>query len=194
MTVGCAVVVFFFVADFPEDAKWLSGDEKAFVEARLAEDMAGDSQLNAKTTWRDVLSVFKDFKIILGGLIYFSIIVPGYGTAYFAPAILRSFGFSPVKTQLYSVPPSFASFVLGMIVAVASDYYKRRYIFILPSMLITVVGMVVLLVVRDNVNARYGALFLIFMGQYAASAIIVCWVSTNRKSGSIPSTDSIAVI
>jgi len=193
MTVGCATVVFFLVADFPEEAKWLSDDQRAFVKARLAEDM-GDSQLNAKTTWRDVLSVFKDFKIILGALIYFGIVVPGYGIAYFAPAILRSFGFSPVKTQLYSVPPSFASFLLGMIFAVASDYYKRRYIFILPSMFTTVVGMVVLLAVRDNVNVRYGAVFLISAGMCVASSIIMCWVSTNRESRSIPSTDLIAVI
>ena len=193
MTVACAAVVFFLVSDFPEEAKWLSDDEKAFVKARLAEDM-GDSQLDAKTTWRDVLGVFKDVKIVLGGLMYFCILVAGYGYAYFSPAILRSFGFSPVKTQLYSVPPWTTSFALGMMVATASDYYKRRYIFILPSMLTSIVGIVVLLTVHDNVNARYGAMFLIGAGMYAAMSIIVCWVSTNRESRSTPSTNSIAVI
>src|ERR1700744_5829479 len=104
MTVVCAFLLSFIVADFPEEVKWLSDDEKAFVKARLAEDV-GDSQLDIKTTWRDVLGVFKDFKIILGGLMYFSLLAPAYGYAYFAPTILRTFGFSPVKTQLYSVPP-----------------------------------------------------------------------------------------
>jgi len=193
MTVGCAILVFFLVIDFPEEAKWLSDDEKTFIKARLAEDM-GDSQLDAKTTWRDVLSVFKDFNIILSGIMYCCILAAGYSYAYFSPAILRSFGFSPVKTQLYSVSPWAASFVLGMIVATASDYYKRRYIFILPSMLISVVGMVILLTIHDHVNARYGAMFLISSGLYTAMSIIVCWVSTNRKSISMHSTDSIVVI
>jgi len=184
MTIACATVVFFLVSDFPEEAKWLSDDEKAFVKARLAEDM-GDSQLNAKSTWRDILGVFKDFKIVLSGVMYSCILVPGYGYAYFAPAVLQSFGFSPVKTQLYSVPPWLVSFALGMIVATASDYYKRRYIFILPSMLISVVGIVILLTVPDNVNARYGAMFLIGAGLDAAMSIIACWVSTNRESISI---------
>jgi len=189
MTVGCAIAVFFLVAGFPEEAEWLSSNEKAFVKARLIEDI-GDSQLNAKTTWRDVLGVFKDFKIILGGFMYFGLTVPGYGYAYFAPAILRSFGFSPVKTQLYSVSPWVATFVLSMIVATSSDYYKRRFIFILPMLLVSVVGMVILLTIQDNVHVRYGALFLTVMGEYAAAPIIICWFSANRESTSMPSSNS----
>jgi len=186
MTVVCATVVFFLISDFPEEAKWLSEDEKSFVRARLAEDI-GDSQLDAKTTWRDVLGVFKDFKIILGGLMYFGLVVPGYGYAYFAPAILRSLGYSAIKTQLYSVPPWAATFVLSMIVAAASDYYKRRFIFILPMLLITVIGIIVLLNVHESVSVRYGALFMVVMGEYAAAPIIVCWFSANRESILIPS-------
>ena len=188
MTVVCAVVVFFLIADFPEEAKWLSDDEKAVVKARLAEDI-GDSQLDVQPTWRDVLGVFKDFKIILGGLMYFGLVVPGYGYAYFAPAILRSLGYSAIKTQLYSVPPWVATFVLSMIVATASDYYKRRFIFILPMLLITVIGIIVLLNVHHSVNARYGALFMVVMGEYAAAPIIVCWFSANRELTSVPPSE-----
>ena len=188
MTVGYAIAIYFLVADFPEEAKWLSDDEKTFVKARLAEDI-GDSQLNAKTTWMDVLGVFKDFKIVLGGLVYFGLIVSAYGYAYFAPTVLQSFGYSPIKTQLYSVPPWVATFTLSMIVATASDYYKRRYIFILPLLLISVVGMVALLTIHDSVNTRYGALFLVVMGEYAAAPVVVCWLSTNRESTSMPSSN-----
>ena len=180
MTVGCAFIAFFLIADFPEEARWLSDDEKAFINARLAEDI-GDSQLDSRTTWRSVLGVFKDFKIILGGLMYFGLVVPGYGYAYFAPAILRSLGYSPIKTQLYSVPPWVATFVLSMIVATASDYYKKRYIFILPLLLVSVVGMIVLLTIREDVSARYGALFLVVMGEFAAAPIVICWFSANRE-------------
>ena len=181
MTVGCATVISFLVVDFPEEAKWLSDDDKIFVKARLAED-TGDSQLSVKPTWREVLNIFKDYKVILGGFMYFGVIVPGYGYAYFAPTIIRSFGYSPVKTQLYSVPPWASTFVLSMIVATASDYYKRRYIFILPVLLIAVVGIIVLLNIHDSENAKYGALFLVVMGKYAADPIILCWFSANRES------------
>jgi len=181
MTVGCAVVVFFFAADFPEEAKWLSDGERAFAKARLAEDV-GDSQLDVRPTCRDVLGVFKDFKIFLGGFMYFGLIVSGYGYAFFAPTIIRSFGYSPVKTQLYSVPPWAVTFALSMVVAIASDYYKRRYIFILPLLLISVVGIIVLLNVHDKVKAMYGALFLVVMGQFSANPIVACWTMSNRES------------
>ena len=181
MTVGCATAVFFLISDFPEETKWLSDDEKAFVKARLAEDI-GDSQVEVHPTWRGVLDVLKDFKLILGGLASFGLVVPGYGYAYFAPAIIRSLGYSPVMTQLYSVPPWVASFALSMAVAAASDYYKRKYIFILPLLLISVVGITVLLTVHDSVNVRYGALFLSVMGGFSAVPIVICWFSTNRES------------
>ena len=75
ITVIFVTVIFFLAADFLEEAKWLSDDEKAFVKARLAEEFGGP-QLDAKQTWRDVLRVLKDSKIILGGFTYFEIIVP----------------------------------------------------------------------------------------------------------------------
>ena len=190
MTVGCAVVVFFLTSDFPEEAKWLSDDEKTFVKARLAED-TGSSQLDARPTWREVLGVLKDFKLVLGGLAYFGLIVPGAGYAYFAPAIIRSLGYSPVMTQLYSVPPWAVSFALSMAAATASDYYKRKYIFILPLLLISVAGLIVLLNVHDSVSVRYGALFISMMGGYAALPIILCWLSVNRESTLMTDSDFI---
>lgn len=151
MTAACATAFFFLISDFPEEIKWLSDDEKAFVRARLAEDI-GDSQLDAHPTWREVLGALKDFRLILGGLASFWLVVHGYGYAYFAPTIIRSLGYSPVMTQLYSVPPWVVSFALSMTVAAASDYYKRKYIFILPLLLVSAVGIIILLNVHDSVN------------------------------------------
>ena len=189
ITVGFAVIVFFVTSDFPEQAKWLSDDEKAFVKARLAEDM-GDSQLDVQPTWRDVLGVLKDFKIVLAGLAYFGLIVPAYGYAYFSPTIIRSLGYSPVKTQLYSVPPWVATFALSMIAAIASDHYKKKYILILPLLLVSVTGIIILLNVHHSVNVRYGALFLYIMGVPSALPIVLCWFSVNREKSTV-SFDSI---
>ena len=190
MTIVCAGFAYFLVADFPEEARWLSDDERAFVQARLAED-AGDSNLDAKTTWRDVIGVFKDSKIIIGGFVYFGIIVSGYGYAYFSPSIILSLGYSPVMTQLYSVPPWAATFTMSMLVAAASDYYKKRFIFILPLMFVGATGLIVLLTVHDNVKVRYGSLFLVAVGGFAAIPVVICWLSTNRECISVCCSNSI---
>jgi len=75
-----------------------------------------------------------------------------------------------------------AAFVLSILVAIASDYHKRRYIFILPTLLISVIGIIILLNVHDGVGVRYGALFLVVIGQATAFPIVVYWFSANRES------------
>lgn len=52
---------FFAIPDFPEDAKWLNDDERAFIKARLAQDQ-GKSAIERKITGKDVLNCFKDYK------------------------------------------------------------------------------------------------------------------------------------
>ena len=54
-----ALALFFVLSDFPEDATWLTQEEKAFVKARLAHD-GGQSGANDKTKLEDVIRPFKD--------------------------------------------------------------------------------------------------------------------------------------
>jgi hypothetical protein len=92
---------YFFLPDFPEEAKFLTPNERAAVKARLAADV-GHSAHDKKYTWRDTLGVFKDYKIILGGFMYFGLIVPAYSYAYFAPTIIKLLGYGGVSSSLFS--------------------------------------------------------------------------------------------
>lgn len=76
LTCLVSFVIFFAIPDFPEDVKWLSETERAYVRARLQEDQ-GKSALERPITFKDVVNCFKDYKIFLGGLMYFGLIVPG---------------------------------------------------------------------------------------------------------------------
>jgi MFS family permease len=73
----CVVAIFFWflLPDFPEDAKWLKEDERTYVKARLEVDQ-GKSALERPIAFKDVINVFKDYKIIIGGFMYFGLIVP----------------------------------------------------------------------------------------------------------------------
>ena len=92
---------FFAIPDFPEDCKWITEDERAFIKGRLAKDQ-GKSAIERQITGKDVLNCFKDYKIFLGGFMYFGLIVPAYSYAYFSPNIIRGYGYSPIQTQLFS--------------------------------------------------------------------------------------------
>lgn len=59
ITVVASALLYFIISDFPEDVKWLTGEEKAFIKQRLSEDV-GDSGHHVKHGIRDILGVFKD--------------------------------------------------------------------------------------------------------------------------------------
>ncbi|KAH9938667.1 major facilitator protein [Fomitopsis serialis] len=178
VTCVVSVVLYFTISDFPEEVTWLSPEEKEFVKARLHADV-GQSRRHDPLTVRSVLSVFKDFKIIVGGFMYFGLIVPAYGYAYFAPAIIQTLGHSSIRTQLLSVPPWACAFALAMLTAAASDYLRHRFVFVLIPTAIALTGFIILLVVHDNAKLQYAALFLSAMGTYSAMPMIVCWFNTN---------------
>lgn len=169
---------FFLLPGFPEKAKWLTAEERAYVLARLQVDQ-GRSAAEREITLRDVGRVFKDYKIYLGGFMYFGLVVPAYGYAYFAPTILATYGYSSIQTQLYSVPPWACSFAFAMIIAYLSDKFSHRFIFVLIPEFVSIAGFAILLAVHDNNHLEYAALFLVAMGAYSAMPVTVCWFNMN---------------
>ena len=59
VTAVASVFLYLAISDFPEEVKWLTQEEKAFVKRRLLDDV-GDSGHHVKYGVRDVLGVFKD--------------------------------------------------------------------------------------------------------------------------------------
>lgn len=180
LTVVVSFAFFFLLPNFPEEVKWLTEEERAFVKARLQIDQ-GVSARERPITARDVGNVFRDPKIIVGGFMYLGLIVPAYGYAYFSPAIIQGYGYSPIQTQLHSVPPWAVAFGFSMLVAWASDKTKHRFLFTLFPISICIAGFAILLAIHDTThrNVQYAGLFLVAMGAYTAMPVIVCWFNMN---------------
>jgi len=121
-------------------------------------------------------------RVIAGGFMYLGFVVPAYSYAYFAPTIIRSFGYSAVRTQLFSVPPWAVSFVFAMLIATFSDLAKHRFLFVIFPLLVALAGFSTLLGATGNHHAQYGALFLAVSGVYSTMPVIVCWFNSNCKS------------
>ncbi|PYH42056.1 putative MFS transporter [Aspergillus saccharolyticus JOP 1030-1] len=172
---------YFVIPGFPEDVKWLNDDERKYIKAKLAQDL-GKAGHDAHIGFREVLDVFKDYKIFIGGLMYFGQVVSAYGYAYFAPTIINTYGYGGMlTTQLYSIPPWAAAFFFSMAIAVLSDKFKHRFAFTLIPMMITIAGYGILLNVHGvaHRNVQYGALFMVTCGTYSAMPVIVCWFAMN---------------
>ncbi|KAF7587166.1 hypothetical protein BBP40_007652 [Aspergillus hancockii] len=174
LTCVVAIICYFLVTDFPEDAKWLTEDERMFVREKLAAD-AGQAAEHASLGWRDVLDVFKDYKIFIGGWMYFGQVVTAYGYAYFAPTIIKTYGYGAITTQLYSIPPWAAAFGFSMLIAFLSDRFRHRFAFALIPMLIAMAGFGILLNLHgeSSRHVQYGALFLVTSGCYSAMPVLI---------------------
>lgn len=69
VTVVAGIITKFWVADWPEDAKFLNGEERALLLARLSAD-TGDAVMD-RFDKRAAKRIFADPKIYLGTLAYF---------------------------------------------------------------------------------------------------------------------------
>ncbi|KAL1957653.1 hypothetical protein VTO42DRAFT_5630 [Malbranchea cinnamomea] len=180
LTCVVSIIWFFAISDFPEEVKWLTDEERAFLKAKLIKDV-GKAGHEVSLKWKDVIDVLKDFKVLIGGLMYFGLIVPAYGYAYFAPSIINTYGYSPIKTQLYSTIPWAAAFAFCMIVAALSDHFQHRFTFAVVCNCIAIAGFAILLGVHgvENREIQFFALCLVTMGAYTAMPLIVCWYTMN---------------
>ncbi|OAX80147.1 hypothetical protein ACJ72_05522 [Emergomyces africanus] len=171
---------FFIIPDFPEDVKWLNEEERAFIRAKLAKDV-GAAGHEVSLGWKDVLDVFKDYMIIIGGLMNLGLVVPAYGYAYFAPTIIKTHGYGPIETQIYSIPPWAAAFGFSLTVSYLSDRLRNRFAFTLFPICMAIAGFAILLNVHGVAHrtVQYAALLLITCGTYSALPIIICWFTMN---------------
>ncbi|KAI0786405.1 major facilitator protein [Abortiporus biennis] len=180
ITCTISIVVYFLLPDWPEDASWLTEDEKAFMKFRLQED-AGEPEEEEPLTFKKLVGLLVNVKALAAGVMYFGVIVPGYSFAYFSPTIIQSLGHNPITTQLLSVPPYVAAFVLSMITATLSDRLQHRFTFIIGNLLISLAGLIMLFVVHHSPNVQYGALFLMASGLYSSMPITLCWYNMNVR-------------
>lgn len=178
LTVLISFLFYFIIPDFPEEAKWLSDEERKFVQMRLRVDQ-GSAGAQRPIKFSDVLSTLKDYKVIAGGFAYFGLIVPAYSYAYFAPGIIRGFNYGSIETQLRSVPPWAVAFGFSMMAATVSDYLRHRFLLVIITVLIAIAGFSIELGVQDNRNIQYAGLFLIVIGTFTAMPTLICWFNMN---------------
>ena len=105
----------------------------------------------------------------------------GYSVGYFLPTIIRSFHYSTIQSQLYSVPPFAAAWAFSMLLSYTSAYLRHSFGFILFTAALALSGSAVLLNVHTNVHVMYAATFLITAGVFGSAPIAIMWYVMNLR-------------
>ncbi|KAJ5808760.1 hypothetical protein N7474_010029 [Penicillium riverlandense] len=186
------ITALFCCSDFPQQASWLTKDEKAAVIAKTRNDEDDD----VSVTKSDLVECSKDPKMYLAAIMYFTIVIPIYAFSYFAPTIIENLGYGTIQTQLHSVPPFAAALGLCIITAYFSDRWSIRFPFILFGDLLIIIGLAIMLTMHGagHFSAEYLGICFITMGAFSSGAVIVCWVLMNMQGHKQRSIGSAFVI
>lgn len=178
VTVAAACVFYFLLPGFPEEAKWLGEEEKEYLTARLRAEQ-GASSHEDKMTWFDVKGMFTDVKMYASGFMYMGLVVVAYAYSFFAPGIIKTYGYDNIQTQLYSAIPWASACVVSMTFAVLSDKTQHRFGFSIFGCLVSVIGFTILVTIYNNHNVQFGALLMVISGAYIALPVVICWFNMN---------------
>ena len=81
-------VVLGYLTDRPSQAKWLTSEESAWLQARLDAERAQREKLSPIEWKQSILNP----RVIALGLVYMGLVTPLYGLTFFLPQIVKAFG------------------------------------------------------------------------------------------------------
>ncbi|MDB5847964.1 MAG: transporter [Rhodoferax sp.] len=130
--------VLMYLPDGPKDAKWLSTEERTWLQGTLDVERKNREALN-HITWKQSLG---NPRIIALGFVYMGITVPLYGLSFFLPQIIKGFGgLGNVEIGFINAFP----YLIGAIAMVFwtrwSDARRERKWFVLVPLLCIFVGL-----------------------------------------------------
>ncbi|KXJ86564.1 major facilitator superfamily domain-containing protein [Microdochium bolleyi] len=184
VTVAAGIVMPLLIVDTPERAKWLSDDEKRFVDLRLRlSGVRTATNEGDKFSWRLLLQTMADWKILLGIVLAWANSVPNAAFKFTLPQIIKQLGFSTANSQLLTIPPYICGGISAWLNGRYSDRFKWRAPFIIGPMTLLAVALAILFSqspkVGSNLPAMYTGVMLAQIGIYPLLPGISAWVGNN---------------
>ncbi|KAJ8463200.1 hypothetical protein ONZ45_g17665 [Pleurotus djamor] len=177
-TVLFGIFAFFFMPPSPSHARFLSEDEKRYINAKLLEDQAIGSEEADSFKWIEIGRAFALPQVWFLAIIFFFSGCTLYSLAYFTPSIVQGLGFTSTRAQLMSVPPFAVAFVCSAIISFVSDRYHCRGLAIIFCSILCVIGFGMFLGSTKH-SVQYGSLFLSITGTYCAAPALSTWSANN---------------
>ena len=115
--------VFWTLADHPDDARWLTGEEKEWLLAKLA----AEQRLEAPVSRGDFWTVLVSLRIWLLSIVYFGVSTTMYGVTLWLPSLIRALsGLSYFWTGAVAILPFLVTVIIMVVIGVLSDRAGER--------------------------------------------------------------------
>ncbi|KAF9530228.1 major facilitator superfamily domain-containing protein [Crepidotus variabilis] len=174
------IVTYFFLPNRPESTTYLTDRERKIAVERMNRDSSGD--VGATVNKAHVIAAFTDWRIYVGGIVYFGLNCALASIGAFLPTVITTFGYTKASAQLMTVPPYVVSAIVMLAFSVASDKLQSRGFLMAFASLIGAIGYLILLVVPHDNHVRYFSTFCITSGTYTTIGLTIAWFGHNLGS------------
>jgi MFS transporter, ACS family, tartrate transporter len=138
-TLVIGVVTLFVLTDKPEQAKFLTQDEKAWLRARLDAERTAKESVRTFTLWQSMI----DPKVLLLSLNYLGIVTASLGMLFFIPQIIKSIGVTSNMTVGWLTMVPYICGGIGLVVwGFVSDRMNERRWNLLVACIVSTGGLV----------------------------------------------------
>ncbi|PIL29683.1 MFS general substrate transporter [Ganoderma sinense ZZ0214-1] len=175
MTVVIAVILFFSMYDYPENATFLTDAERAWLLETLKLDSAAGSK---KFKRKFIVQAIKEPKAYLFASLFFLSAIPGASFSTFLPTIINGMGFSSTNAQILTLPPHVAGCITTLFVSYLSDKKHFRGPLILALCPVAILGYALLISTR-TLAAQYLGSVLVLAGLVPCVATQLSWMGGN---------------
>jgi ACS family tartrate transporter-like MFS transporter len=162
---GIPAIIFGFIAiwyltDWPEQANWLSEEEKSWITNELKKEKA------AKEKSYRIWEAVRHRDVILLTLCYFCAMTGSYGIAFWLPTILKRLsGQSDLKVTLMAALPYVAAFVTQQVNGWHSDRKRERRWHAAVPVFVCALALAFAVLYRGNLGLSLG-LFILAGGSF----------------------------
>ncbi|KAM0756235.1 MFS general substrate transporter [Meredithblackwellia eburnea MCA 4105] len=180
-TILFGLSAFFLVSASPEQAKWLTEDERNYLVLRLKYSNSAVPN-SAKFEWKYVRQALGDWKAWFGCIIFLGQSAPSYGMSFTIPTIMKNLGYSAARAQGLSAPPYIFAALMTIFVSVIGDRWKKRSIILMGSFATGIVGLVILFTTAGKKHLTGLTFFGVFVtaaGIYSCTPPTMAWFSNN---------------
>ncbi len=139
-TVVIGIATLFVLTDKPEQATFLTGPEKTWLAAKLAEERAAKEAVRKFSTLQGMF----DPKVLLLALNYFGIVVASLGVLIFVPQIIKSLGTYSNMTVGWLTMIPYITGAIGLVGwgRISDKMHERRWN-LLGACVVSTVGLVI---------------------------------------------------
>jgi MFS transporter, ACS family, tartrate transporter len=184
------IVTWFYLTDRPDNASWLTAEQRGWLLSRLEREVAAKQAASHLSLGQALASP----KVLMLSLIYFGFVAALYGMQFWLPQIVKAFGFSNAQTGFVTAVPYLFGSIAMVLWARHSDVSRERVMHVGAPLLLTAVAlgicgyvtdplltMVVLTIAAVGVFCTFGTFW----------ALPTAWLSGAAAAGAIALINSL---